>query len=78
MGVTINLALGVFVMFVAFCLFAYAFWTWPLVVRWPAFVRLAIILIAAALYFGLVGAQAERQYKKQHPFRSTQIVNDKL
>ncbi len=67
MGIIVNLWLGIFVMFVAFCLSVYAFWTWPGVSRWAAFWRLAIILIAASIYFGLIGVQADRQYKKTHP-----------
>jgi hypothetical protein len=66
-GVTVNLLLGGALLAVAFVLLVYAFWIWEKASRFHLLLRLLTIIVAAILYFALIGKQMLSEYQRQHP-----------
>jgi hypothetical protein len=77
-GVTINIWLGGILLAVAFGLVVYAFWIWEGSWRFHIALRMATIVIGAAIYFGWTGRQMIAQYRKDHlgpePHAATSIA----
>lgn len=66
-GLAVNVWFGGFVLAIAFVLMVCAFWIWERTSTWHVFLRVGTILLAAGVYFLMIGKQMISEWRKEHP-----------